>query len=171
MIDALVPRALQGVKLYETGGESIFALPVAFSLIVGAVIAWLNHRGTREIAVVQSWLTFGKIFISLAFFACAAQVGHWENLEPRWGPAHATISGAGLWAVFATAPFFLAGFDVIPLAMGEKSVETSRRAVYFAIVGSVAAAVLYYALVILSGASLLPREELLGANLPAIAAF
>lgn len=171
MTDALLPGSLQGPKLYDVGGAPIFALPAAGSLLIATAIAWLNHRGAREIAVVQSWLTFGKILICLAFFACAALVGRWENLEPLWGPQEGAISGAGMWAVFATAPFFLAGFDVIPLAMGEKSADTSRTAVYIAIVGSVIAAVTFYSLVILSGAALLPRDELLAANLPAIAAF
>jgi APA family basic amino acid/polyamine antiporter len=171
MLEVLVSPGVRGSELYSVSGEPVYVNAAVLAAAVGLAIAWLNHRGAREIASVQSWLTFGKIAISLAFFACAAFAGQAVNLEPRWGAVSGEVSMAGLWAVFATAPFFLAGFDVVPLAMGEKSVDTTRRAVYVAIVGSLVAAVIYYALVVIAGASLLPREELLAADLPAIAAF
>jgi amino acid transporter len=149
----------------------VYASPLALAVLVGGFITWLNRRGVAGLARFQSALTFGKIAISLVFFALALTRGDVANLEPLWTAPGGSETWTGLWAVFATAPFFLAGFDVVPLAMGEKSVSTSKRAVYIAIIGSLVAAVAYYALVILAGAMLLPRPELLASELPAVAAF
>jgi basic amino acid/polyamine antiporter, APA family len=171
MLEVLVAPEIRGPRLYSVLGEPVYAFPLVFAVLVGALIAWLNRHGVAGLARFQSVLTFGKIAISLVFFGFAIGRGEVENLEPLWSPQAGERSWTGLWAVFATAPFFLAGFDVIPLAMGEKSATTSRRAVYIAIVGSLVAAIVYYALVILAGAMLLPRTELLAAELPAVAAF
>jgi APA family basic amino acid/polyamine antiporter len=171
MLEVLVTPAVRGPQLYTALGEPVYLTATLVALAIGAFIAWLNHRGVSGMARFQSGLTFGKIAISLVFFACALPAGDFANLEPRWSADAGGFSSVGLWAVFATAPFFLAGFDVVPLAMGEKSANTSGRAVYIAIVGSLIAAVAYYALVILSASMILPREELLAAELPTVAAF
>jgi basic amino acid/polyamine antiporter, APA family len=58
MLEVLVTPTLRGVQLYAVAGEPIYALALGLALLVGVTIAWLNHRGAREIAAVQSWLTF-----------------------------------------------------------------------------------------------------------------
>lgn len=171
MLDVLAPQELRGPRLYTVLGEPVYLMPTLAGIALGVAIAWINYRGVRGVAQFQSWLTFGKIAVSLVFFACTLAVGRLEYLEPAWGPREGELATAGMWAVFATTPFFLAGFDVVPLAMGESAVSTSRRTVHIAIVGSLVAAVVYYALVILSASVALPRAELLAADLPAIAAF
>lgn len=171
MLEALVSPAIRGPALYSIFGEPVYAMGVAVALVVGLGLAWLNYRGVGGMARFQSWFTFGKIAIAVVFFACALPAGNLEYLEPYWKSSEQGFAMAGVWAVFATAPFFLAGFDVVPLAMGEARESTSRRAVYIAIVGSLVAAVAYYSLVILCGALLLPRSELLSATLPTVAAF
>jgi len=174
MLEVLVAPAVRGPELYTVLGEPVYLTATLAALGIGAFIAWINHRGVSGMARFQSWLTFGKIAISLVFFACAMPGARFEYLEPLWSGgagSGAGFSSAGMWAVFATAPFFLAGFDVVPLAMGEKSPGTSRRAVYVAIVGSLVAAVAYYVLVILAAVVTLPRAELLAADLPTVAAF
>lgn len=171
MLEALLTPAARGPALYSVFGEPIYATALLLAIGVGACIAWLNYRGVGVLARFQSWLTFGKIAIAVVFFACAFPAGRLEHLEPYWAAHEGGFSAAGVWAVFATAPFFLAGFDVVPLAMAETSASTSKRGVYVAVVGSLVAAVAYYSLVILCGALLLPRPELLAAHLPTVAAF
>lgn len=171
MLEVLVGPAMRGPVLYEVLGEPVHLTATLAAVAVGGAIAWLNHRGVAAIAGLQSWLTFGKVAISLVFFACALAMGDLRNLAPLWSARSGEFSMVGLWAVFATAPFFLAGFDVVPLAMGESRAGISRRAVYVATVGALLAAIAYYALVILCSAALLPRTELLAAELPAVAAF
>jgi amino acid transporter len=171
MLEALLTPAVRGPALYTAFGENVYAITALAALAVGASIAWLNYRGVQVLARFQSVLTFAKIAIAVVFFACALAVGRVEYLEPGWSADATGFSAAGMWAVFATAPFFLAGFDVIPLAMGETSPHVTRRAVYVAIIGSLVAAAVYYALVILCGALLVPRADLLEASLPTAAAF
>jgi amino acid transporter len=171
MLEVLIGPTMRGPLLYEVMGEPVHLTAALAALAVGAGVAWLNHRGVAEAARLQSWLTFAKIAISVVFFACAMGAGDLRNLEPQWSATSGGLSIVGIGAVFATAPFFLAGFDVVPLAMGECRDGTSRRAVYVATVGALVAAIAYYALVILCGAALLPRAELLSAELPTEAAF
>jgi len=170
MIDAIAPE-LRGPILYEALGEPVYATPTAAGIALGLFVAVLNCRGVREAASFQSVLTFAKIAISLAFFVGAFLAADLDNLSPGWAPTVGEFSWSGIFAVCLTAPFFLAGFDVVPLAMGERSATTSDRAVYVAVVGSITAATLYYVLVIFSAATVLPRDQLLAAELPALAAF
>jgi len=171
MLDVLLSGAWRGPRLYAVRGEAVYLVPTLAGIGLGLLIVWINNRGVRGMAQFQTVLTFGKIIVSLVFFGGALSVGNLEYLAPKWTHDSNDFSMVGLWAVFATTPFFLAGFDVVPLAMGEKSAATSRRAVHVAIIGSLVAAVAYYALVILAAAVSLPREQLLAADLPAIAAF
>jgi basic amino acid/polyamine antiporter, APA family len=170
MFDVLAP-SLRGPMLYTVLETPIYLAPTLLSLVAGVVIVLLNSREVRAMAQFQSWLTFGKILLSVIFFSGALYYGSAENLVPKWSANAIDFSWAGIFAVFATAPFFLAGFDVVPLAMGEKATTTTSRAVHVAVVGSLVAAVTYYALVILSVSAAMPRTELLQSPLPAIAAL
>jgi len=62
------------------------------------------------------------------------------------------------------------GFNVIPQAVAEKSERVGTRQVALTIVLALLGAMLFYVLIILMTASAVPREELLGEELPAYTA-
>lgn len=140
-IDAALPQ-FRGPLLYQVAGEPVHATTLVVAGALALLIYRINRNGVGEAASFQAWSTFIKILISLSFFGAALTVGDVANFDPAWSPRPGDVSIAGIWAVFATTPFFLGGFDVVPLAMGERAESVSSRAVHVAIVGSVAAAVI-----------------------------
>jgi len=77
----------------------------------------------------------------------------------------------GFLEVFATAPVWYAGFNVIPQVMEEKASNTSWKTVGRIFAISIAAAALFYCLLILSASMAVPWRVLLDRELPAAAAF
>ena len=77
----------------------------------------------------------------------------------------------GVLSVMATAPFWYAGFDVIPQMMGERAPRASLRAAGAMIVVSIAVAAVFYVLVIVSSSMTMPWRELLALPMPAAEGF
>jgi basic amino acid/polyamine antiporter, APA family len=166
----ILAPGMQGPVLYTVLGEAVHLVPLLASVPIALLILRVNLVGVRQAAAAQSWLTYVKVLIAIGFFALALTHGDSANLDPKWDGA--TAGGmAGIWAVFAMTPFFLGGFDVVPLAMGERAHGTRVRGVMLAIVGSIAAAVLFYVCVIVATAISIDRTQLLAADLPVIRAF
>jgi basic amino acid/polyamine antiporter, APA family len=74
-------------------------------------------------------------------------------------------------AVFVTVPFWFVGFDTIPQGAEEANASVTPRKLAFLIIGSIVAAILFYVVLILSISYCAPREQIVGADLPAAAAF
>jgi amino acid transporter len=70
-----------------------------------------------------------------------------------------------------TASFWFGGFNVIPTMMEEKSSGTSYRKVGSMIVLAIAIGIVFKTGVVLSASMSMPWKELVGANIPAAAAF
>lgn len=171
ILDVLIP-GVSGPVLYSWRGQPIhagsLAIAVGWTIWLGA----LNYRGIRGASRFQDWFTYGKIAISLLFFGAGIFGGKVENLQPMFGAVAAgTASWAGVVAVLATTPWFLAGFNQIPQLLEEKAGGTSVRSVGIIVVLSILAGALYYAVAALSAGMAGPWQEVTRQNLPAAAAF
>lgn len=171
LIGALVPGT-EGPVLYTIKGS-----PVRLStLLIGVggtiFLAWLNIRGIRFAARFQDTFTWSKIVISLLFFGAGIFFGKVGNLEPLFQTGQSGgVSWSGVVSVFVTTAFWYTGFNMIPQAMEEIAPNTSVRRVGHAMLISVAVAIAYYCLVILSASMAAPWESLVAESLPAAAAF
>ena len=170
ILSALFP-GFEGPVLYRVLGEEVRAGSLGAGLAIMGVIVYVNYRGVRSMARVQELLTFGLIGISLVFVAVGLVQGDTANLQPHFVLDEEGTVWLGILAVFGTAPFWFAGFDTIPQAMGEKAEDAPIRLVARVILLSVAAALVFYLLVILVAAMALPRGELLALELPVAGAF
>lgn len=83
--------------------------------------------------------------------------GSVANFEPLFTDAR------GLFTVMIVVPFLFVGFDVIPQSAEELNMPPRRMGVM--IIVSVAAATLWYIMVILTNASSMPREQLVNSDL------
>lgn len=171
VIEALVP-AVQGPLLYEVLGSRVHLGTLSIGLALLAVITFANLRGAGSAAGLQDLITYGLMFLAVVIVAVGFSRGDIANLKPfMGGDGSSTAAWQGFFAVLATTPFFLAGFDVIPQAMGERHASLRLDRVAPVVVASILIAMLFYIAVILGTAVLLPRAALTGLELPVAQAF
>ena len=156
---------------------TLFDVPVrpgklALGLGFMILIVWLNIRGVSKATRFQDVLTYGFLLLCMVFIGAAFIYGDAANLEPAILRSESGSIMPGIIAAFVTAPFFLAGFDVIPQLMEERAPGTTGRAAALMIVLAVLGAGIFYVLIIMSGSMILPWQRLLEFDqLPAATAF
>ncbi|HNP35218.1 MAG TPA: APC family permease [Woeseiaceae bacterium] len=170
LITDLVPE-LKGRYLYSSLGHDIHAGPLAIGLLFMGLIGWLNAKGVRGVSRIQVWVTMTFIAVSALFVFFAIFRGDIENLHPLYSGSSGLSAREGLFSVLAVTPFFYVGFNVIAQAMGERSESLRPGTTTLVLVGCVVAAAVFYLLVIVATAIVLPRDELLADALPVSTAF
>lgn len=170
ILGALVP-GFDGPVLYTWRGQPIHALALAIALLWTLWLGWVNHRGIHAAARFQDWLTYGKLAISLLFFAAGIFGGSVRNLEPMWVVSASGSAWAGFFAVLATTPWFFGGFNFIPQLMEERAEGMSSRSMGLIVVLSIIAAGVYYALAALAAGMAGPWQQIVSADLPVADAF
>lgn len=170
-ITAVLLPSLEGPVLYEAFGSKVSAGNAAVGLLGMVVIGYLNWRRARDAAGFQDVMTWLLILMSLVFIAAGLLRGNPAHLEPLLAAPELPGAAAGIATVFIMTPFFFAGFNVLPQAIGERSPEVSLRTVSILILATIVCALAFYVLVILASAMTLDRSEILAYDLPAAAAF
>ncbi len=164
--------AMTGPTLYHAFGEPVNAVPFALGLAFMAFFTVINYRGVRGASKLQDVLTYSFLAICVLFIGAGFLLGDVANLSPAFVRSESGSIVPGIVAVFVTAPFFLAGFDVIPQLMEEKAPGTNARSAARMVVVALVAAGVFYILVILSASMIAPWPRLLTyEQLPAAAAF
>ena len=163
---------IAGPRLYSVFGTPVHAGPLALGLVSMAFFTTLNYRGVRGATRVQDALTYSFLAMCALFIGAGFIFGDVANLSPVFVRTEGGSILPGVIAAFITAPFFLAGFDVIPQVMEERTAGTSPRGAARMIVIALVAAGVFYVLVILSAAMVTPWRHLLDfEDLPAARAF
>ena len=157
---------LRGPILYQAFEESIYLGEMLFGLCIASYLIFINTRGAKVAARIQHILTFGIITIGVIFAITALAKGNLSNLDPAIVVREEGWKYGSLLYAFALVPPFYTGFNVISQAIGERAEHVSARAVTMAMLVSIIAAMVFYCTIILSAASLLPREDLLSLDLP-----
>lgn len=170
-ISTVLLPALEGPVIYEVFGAEVSLGSLGIGLAGMLLISYLNFRGAREAAGFQNLMTYGLILVSLLFIAVGLTRGDPANLRPLFASPDPGAALGGIAAVFVMTPFFFAGFNVLPQAIGERSPDVSLRTVSVLLLSSIAGALIFYVLVISASSMTLPREQLLRFDLPAAAAF
>ncbi|MYB07268.1 MAG: APC family permease [Gemmatimonadetes bacterium] len=156
---------------------TLFDVPVrpgklALGLGVMAVLVWMNIRGIAKATRFQDLMTYGFLALCAVFIGAAFIFGDTANLEPAILRSEGGSIMPGIIAAFVTAPFFLAGFDVVPQLMEERAPGTTGRAAALMLVLAVLGAGAFYVLIIMSGSMIVPWQQLLEYDqLPAATAF
>jgi len=148
-----------------------FGSPISWeTLLVGiggafAIFA-LNFRGGKVAVVSHSVLTFGFLAVVLVILLVMLAHGRASNLLPLFGTTNGKPWWLGSGAIFAFCAYALNGFQAIPQAIEERSAGTTLRSIAYLIVGSIAAATLFYCLAVIAASSTLPWGTLTAAALP-----
>jgi amino acid transporter len=144
--------AYQKGYLWTVAGWDVHASWVAIGAAGAAFVTWINYIGVKSSAVVQTTVTALILVAGLLLISGGLFEGRPERLQPLF------VNGiAGVFAVAVMAPFMFVGFDVIPQAAQE--INLPARSIGRVLVGSIAMALGWYCLVILSVAVLLPSSE------------
>ena len=161
LLQSLFP-ALRGPVLYELLGAQVTLDAVVIGVAGVVLITYLNYRDVRLAVRFQSVITYGFLIVAVLVLAAGAVSGSVENLERL-----VEVEGDRSWWlgelwIFANAAFFLSGFQAIPQAIEERAEGISARTIGQVMVGCVAAAALFYCLVVLCSSLASPWQKLAG---------
>jgi amino acid transporter len=159
------------IRLYSILGSEVYLEPLAASIAVQALIAGVNYIGARSAGRLQAFTTGGKILLSACFIAAGLRVANTAYSKPLFVEDTAGLVWPGIISVVTIAPFWFSGFNAISQTIGERSRKISPTLAANMIIISLAAAWVFYSLVLFSMSLVMPRQELLSYPLPTAAAF
>ncbi len=154
----LAPNMLVG-QLWTVASYDVYASWVAVGIVGAAVITGLNYVGIRPAAVFQGFAVLFLLAVGVLLLVGTAVGGEGENLQPLF-----TGGVAGIVGVLVAVPFLFVGFDVIPQSAEE--IDLPFKQIGKLVVVAVAAAALFYMLVMMTVGSSLPKDVLAESELP-----
>ena len=155
----LFPDMLVG-RLWSVAGYDVYASWVAVGVVSAVVMTALNYVGVRPAAVFQTVAVLFLLAVGLALVVGSFVGGDTENMRPLFNGGM-----TGLIAVLVATPFLFVGFDVIPQSAEE--IDMSYRRIGQLLLVSVAMAVGWYVMIMLTVGSSLPAAELAASDLAA----
>lgn len=155
----LFPDMLAG-NLWTVAGYDVYLSWVAVGVIAAVLITWINYIGVRPAAIFQTVAVLFLVAVGLTLLLGSFVGGAGSNLEPLF-----TGGAAGIIAVLVATPFLFVGFDVIPQSAEE--IDLPHRRIGQLLLVSVAMAVLWYVLIMLTVGSSMPATQLAQSDLAA----
>ncbi len=164
--------ALEGRPLYQVFGQQVHVGSVIIALTGTVVVAVLNIRPIASTASVQNGIVVVKLGVTALFCLAGLFAGEAHNLLPLL-PQRADDSSPwpGVLALTATMPLWYAGFHVVAILSNERADSVRAGDVAGAMRGSIYAAFVFYACIVLAASYVVPWQTLITAPLPAAAAF
>jgi amino acid transporter len=149
---------IQKGYLYTIAGFDVYLSWVLIAVVMAVFITYINIRGTKKAAILQTILTITIAVVGIILIAASAFTGTADNVMQH--PFVGEDSSSLLFNILKVAimtPFFLLGFDVIPQAAEEISVPLKRLGGLMVL--SIVLAVAFYALIVLAiGAVMTPNQ-------------
>jgi len=141
VLDSLIP-GLDKFFLWQIAGWDVYLSWVLTGVAGSMLMTYLNIRGVRMAAVVQSVVVLAILIVGVLFVSGAAVTGNSSNMEPLFQDG---LSGISL--VLVMVPFMFVGFDTIPQAAEE--INLPYKDIGSVLMLSVAMAILWYSLIVL----------------------
>ncbi len=148
------------IKLWTVAGYEVYLSWVAVGVVAAIVMTFLNYRGVRPAALFQSIAVLFLMAVGLALVLGSFIGGGTETMKPLF-----TGGAAGLIGVLVATPFLFVGFDVIPQSAEE--INLPYRKIGVLLLVSVALAVGWYVMIMLTVGSSLPVAQLAESELAA----
>ncbi|MFI3115192.1 MAG: APC family permease [Clostridia bacterium] len=148
IVTYIYPNFLKGY-LYTVAGFDIYASWLAVGVIASIIITYINIRGAKTAAVLQTVLTIIIGGVGIMLIGASAVTGDISNIESQLFVGSSTGDMfKNIISVAVLTPFFFIGFDVIPQAAEEINVPLKK--IGNILILSIVLAVVFYALVILA---------------------
>jgi len=170
-LENLVPSVAGMTPLYTLLGKPVTALDLAVGLTGAAVMTMLNVSGARVAVGFQKIVTFSFLIASALIVLLGFARGDPAHWQPLFESTQGRSLAGGMFVMLAVAGMWLSGFQTAASAVEERAPGTSLTTIARAMMGAVAVAAIFYCLIILASASLLPWQELTSGALPVAAAF
>ena len=158
IITYIYPKFLQGY-LYTVAGFDIYASWLAVAILVAVFITYINIKGAKTAAVLQTVLTVIIGGVGILLVVASAISGDASNFDGQLfvggttGEVFKTIL-----KVAVTTPFFFIGFDVIPQAAEEINVPLKKIGKIMIL--SIILAVTFYGLIIIGVGYVMNSSEI-----------
>jgi basic amino acid/polyamine antiporter, APA family len=169
LLSVTVFEAIAFAWIVETVAPGRFP-DLAVGIAGALVIMGLNLRGARLAVVSHAALTYGFAAAVACILVVLLGNGHVQNMRPLFASSNGHSWWIGSGAIFAFCAYGLNGFQTIPHAIEERSGSISLRTIGRVIVFSIAAAAIFYCLVVIAASVIVPWQKLVGAPLPMVAA-
>lgn len=147
IITYIYPDFLKGY-LYTVAGFDVYASWLAVAVIMAIFITYINIRGAKTAAVLQTILTVIIGGVGILLIAASAVTGDVSNLQGQVFVGE-SVGGVirSIFGVAVVTPFFFIGFDVIPQAAEEINVPLKKIGKMMIL--SIVLAVVFYSLIII----------------------
>ena len=168
---SLLAPALKGRPLYYVLGEPVTSPGLILGCLGSLLMCGLNLSGVKMSTLFQRLVTFGFLAVMGGMILAGFLFGHLANLAPWFSPPGGRSWFLGFVWLFATCAMLLTGFQTALYLIEEREPWVSvQSATMFMVLGIIAAA-LFYAAVVLSAGSIMPWHRVLASELPSVAAF
>lgn len=155
IITYIYPDFLKGY-LYTVAGFDVYASWLAVAVVVALFITYINIRGVKTAAILQTILTVVIGAVGILLIVASGFNGEAANIESQIFSSENGILGS-MFKVALVTPFFFIGFDVIPQAAEEINVDLKKIGKILML--SIVMAVVFYALIVLGvGYIMAPTE-------------
>ena len=145
----LFPALKAGAPLYVLAGSDIYLGHIVVGTIIALFFFYINYKGADLAAGLQKVLCIFLIGVGVLSMVCGLVKFDVNNLMPVYEnigtSAHNSMFG-GMFAILATSPFFLCGFENIPQTVEDAG--GSHKKVGFTVLLSIIMACLFYALLL-----------------------
>jgi len=160
--------AMNSHPLYVVAGQPVYLPHLVLGLALTAFLTFVNFRGVRLSASVQSWATAAVLALFVIFSGFGAARGSPANFSPPFAGAGALVS---VLLVLQIVPYFMTGFESIPKCVEEASPGAGEKSLFRAILIALGVGTLFYVAVIGVVAFVSPWQALLGERFSTAVAF
>ena len=164
LVTTLIP-ALKGTIAYEIMGYNVSWGAIVISVCGILLITTVNYFGGRSTGRFQDFMTWLLLFFCLSFVIAGIVKGDVANLYPLFKDADRGGALKGFFLVLITTPFWYAGFNSMPQAIGEVADMKDPLMLAKIVASTFLAGGVFYASVILATAFAAPREVLVNAEM------
>ena len=146
------------MRLWTFAGHDVHLSWVAVGVGAAVVMTYLNHRGVRAAALLQSIAVLFLMAVGAALVLGSSSGGSVSQMEPWF-----TGGAAGIVGVLVATPFLLVGSDVIPQSAEE--IDLPYRKIGVMVLVSLVSLVSRYVIIMLTVGSSLPAADLAASDL------
>ncbi|MGB9780222.1 APC family permease [Caldanaerobacter sp.] len=161
-----IPQIESG-PYYMIAGMKIYVSELIIGVALALLITWLNYVGIKSVSIAQIVMVSIKILLGLTLVAVGFGVGKVGNFWPAWSPdMNPTLATLRF---VLPAMTYLTGFELVAV-MAEEANMPPRR-IGLGVISSVILAGLFYTIVLLSSAWVIPWQDTAKMELGTIDAF
>lgn len=147
------------VYLYTIAGKDIYLTSVLLGVGVAIFITWINMKGAKTAAIVQTILTAIIALAGILLVVGSAINGDPANISEQMWEAGTGNTLGSVFKVACMTPFLYIGFDVIPQAAEEINVPYKKVGKIMLL--SIFLAVAWYLLIVFAVCNIMPQSAII----------